>query len=234
MLRVLMAAALFAAAGVAGAAPAQAAPGCAPGGNPSPLDFNTRQIGDVDGDGLPDMLWVGKSRGPNGAMTRTVGITTASGSTSQVQVASASPIPLRAFAVDVADAHLVIAGLGRSAPLYAFAQCRLHSAVDARRGRPFVFDLENLAGTGTGVGCDDFGDGRRLVALQALEAGGQWTVRRTEVDLNGIEVDLNGIEATYGRSDTLAATSAHDPAVTTAQTISCGDRNIDQDGVQEP
>lgn len=227
MLRVLVTVAL---AGCLVAAPrAAAAPGCAPGGNPPPSGAATRQISDVDGDGLPDTLWVGKWQGPDGAMTRAVGIATASGADSGVTVSSASPIPLRALAIDVQDGHQVIASLGRSAPLYAFAECRLQSVLEDRAGRgtPFVFDLENLAGNGTGVGCSDLGDGRRVVALQALGDGGQWTVRRTEID-------LNGVRAATGRSDTLTATSAHDPVVTAAQTISCGDLTIDRDGVQEP
>jgi hypothetical protein len=52
-------------------------------------------------------------------------------------------------------------------------------------------------------------------------------VRRTEID-------LNGSRATTGLSDTLTAHSAQDPVVISAQTISCGDLSIDQDGVQEP
>ena len=44
----------------------------------------------------------------------------------------------------------------------------------------------------------------------------------------------NGTVATIGPSDTVTATSAQDPAVTSAQTISCGDLTIGQDGVQQP
>ncbi|OBJ83973.1 hypothetical protein A9W97_21550 [Mycobacterium gordonae] len=226
MLRLLIAVAV-AACLVAVPRATAAAPGCPPGGIPIPPGAATRQIGDVDGDGLPDTLWVGKWQSPDGAMTRAVGIATASGADSDVPVVSASPIPLRALAIEVQDGHQVIASVGRSAPLYAFADCRLQTVVDSHYGRPFVFDLENLAGNGTGVGCSDFGGGHHLVALQALGSGGQWTVRRTEID-------LNGLRATTGTSDTLTATSAQDPAVTTAQTISCGERTIDQDGVQEP
>ncbi|MDP7704015.1 MULTISPECIES: hypothetical protein [unclassified Mycobacterium] len=226
-LRVLVTATLAAAFCMAGVPRATAAPGCPAGGTPPPPGAATRQIGDVDGDGLPDTLWVGKWQGPEGAMTRAVGIATASGADSDVPIVSASPIPLRALAIDVQNGHQVIASLGRSAPLYTFAECRLQTVVDSHYGRPFVFDLENLAGNGTGVGCGDFGGERHLVALQALDSGGRWTVRRTEID-------LNGLWAATGASDTLTAASAHDPVVTTAQTISCGERTIDQDGVQEP
>ncbi|WP_310781620.1 hypothetical protein [Mycobacterium sp. Z3061] len=225
MLRLLIAVAV--AACLVAVPRATAAAGCPPGGAPVPPGAATRQISDVDGDGLPDTLWVGKWQSPDGAMTRAVGIATASGANSDVPVVSASPIPLRALAIEVQDGHQVIASVGRSAPLYAFADCRLQNVVDSHYGRPFAFDLENLAGNGTGVGCSETGGERHLVALQALGSGGQWTVRRTEID-------LNGLRAATGASDTLTATSAQDPAVTTAQTISCGERTIDQDGVQEP
>lgn len=84
MLRPLIAV-LVAAGGLAGAPRAAAAPGCAPGGAPAPPGAASRQIGDVDGDGLPDTLWVGKWQGQDGAMTRAVGIATASGANSDVR-----------------------------------------------------------------------------------------------------------------------------------------------------
>ena len=206
-----------------------AAPGCPTAGSPAPPGAVSRQVGDLDGGGQPDTLWIGKSQAANGAMTRVVGVSTASGANSAVEISSASPMPLRALAIDAQDdgGHQVLVSNGRSAHLYVFTDCRLQTVVDSHYGRPFVFDLENLAGNGTGVGCSDLGDGRRLVALQALENGGSWTVRRTEVN-------LTGNRAATGRSDTLTATSAQDPVVTTAQTISCGDLTINQDGVQEP
>ena len=206
-----------------------ASAGCAPGGAALPPGTVQQQVGDLDGDGLPDALWIGRVPGAGGGTNRAVGISTASGARSQVDISSASPIPLRALAIDAQEdgQHQVIVSTGRNAHLYAFADCRLLTVVDRHYGRPFVFDLENLAGNGTGVGCSDLGDGRRLVALQALDNGGQWTVRRTEIS-------VDGTRAATGRSDTLTASSPQDPAVTSAQTISCGTLTIDQDGVQEP
>jgi hypothetical protein len=52
-------------------------------------------------------------------------------------------------------------------------------------------------------------------------------VRRTEIN-------LDGTVASTGRSDTIAAISAQDAAVTSAETISCGDLTIGRDGVQQP
>jgi hypothetical protein len=209
-----------------------AAVGCAPGGAPPPAGAGLRQVGDLDGDGLPDTLWVGQFRdGPpnQDRIIQVVGITTASGANSDVSISSASPMPLTALAIDAQNdgGNQIIVSDGRSAQLYTFTDCRLQTVVDAHYGRPFLFDLQNLRDNGTGVGCSDLGDGRHLVGLQAVNNGGQWTVRRTEID-------LKGMVATTGRSDTLTATSAQDPAVTSAQTISCGDLTISKDGVQQP
>ncbi|CAM4423439.1 hypothetical protein MB901379_00765 [Mycobacterium basiliense] len=222
---------LLVAACVGAPAPARsfAAAGCPPGGPPPPVDANERQVGDLDGDGRPDTLWIGLLPKSDGSLERLVGISTASGTNTAQPILSASPIPLRALAIDAENngAHQVIVSDGRSAGLYAFAECRLQTVVASHDGQPFRFDLENLAGNGTGIGCSKLGAGRRLVGLQALQDGELWTVRRTEIN-------LNGTLATIGRSDTLTAVSAQDPVVTSAETISCGDLTIDQDGVQQP
>lgn len=204
-----------------------AAPDCAPGGAPPPSGAIQRTIGDLDWDGRPDTLWLGQFRDSSGRTDRVVGVTTASGANSAAPVVTASPIPLSALAIDAQrdGQHQVIVSDGRGAHLYVFADCRLQAAVD-NQGAAFQFDLQNLREKGTGIGCSDLGNGRRLVGLQAVEDGGQWSVRRTEID-------MNGTLATIGRSDVVPATSAQDPAVVSAQTISCGNLTIGQDGVQQ-
>jgi hypothetical protein len=214
---------LLASAGWVGSTPPANAAGCPPGGTPPPAGAAQRQIANLDGSDGASTLWVG------GGVNRVVGVTTASGTNSDVQISSASPMPLAALAIDARNdgGNQIIVSDGRSARLYTFSECRLQTVVDAHYRRPFVFDLQNLRDNGTGVGCSDLGDGRQLVGLQAVNTDNQWTVRRTEIN-------LNGIVATTGRSDTVTATSAQDPAVTSAQTISCGDLTISQDGVQQP
>lgn len=226
MLRVLLAVALMA--GVLTAAPASADAGCPPGGVVLPPGTVQRQVDDLDGDGLPDALWIGTVRGSDGATNRFVGVSTASGAHTDVQIMSASPIPLAALAIDAENngQHQIIVSDHRGAYPYVFAGCEIRTVVD-NEGAPFVFDLQNRRDRGTGVGCSDLGDGRHLVGLQALPDGDRWTVHRTAVD-------LNGTLASIGRSDTVTATSAQDPVVTSAQTITCGDLTIDQDGVQQP
>jgi hypothetical protein len=229
MRRLLLVSLLVSAAWTGTAPPTRAAAGCPPGGTPPPAGAAQRQVANLDGGDGPSTLWVGHFRDGDGHINRVVGVTTASGANSDVQISSASPIPLTALAIDAQNdgGNQIIVSDGRSARLYTLAACQLQAVVD-RGGAPFVFDLQNLRDHGTGVGCSDLGNGRRLVGLQALQTdAGQWTVRRTEID-------VNGTLATIGRSDTVTATSAQDPAVTSAQTISCGDLSISQDGVQQP
>ncbi len=208
MIRVLVAAML----GVAlfNCAPAQADPFCLedptpPGAATRPYDGGTVWI---TADGL-------------------VGVTTDGGS-GRVRVPSASPMPLQAMVIDAegnGEQQLIVSN-GRVAHLFVLAGCKISAAYDGQ-GQPFEFDLQNLRGNGTGVGCSDLGDGRRLVGLQALPDGGGYTVRRTEIN-------LDGFIATIGRSDTVPGTSLQDPIVAWAMTISCGDQTMAQNGVQQP
>jgi len=212
------------------AARSSATTGCPPGGTAPHGDVAQRQVGDLDWDGAPDTLWLGRFPDGSGHTEAIVGVTTASGANSAVQVSSASSMPLAAMAIDAQQdgQHQVIVSDSRIAHLYVFADCRLQTVVD-NQGAPFLFDLHNLRDHGTGVGCTDLGPrsiGRHLVGLQALNDGGGWTIRRTEID-------LNGTLATIGQSDTVTATSAQDPAVVTAQTITCGTLTISKDGVQQ-
>ena len=123
-----------------------AAAGCTPGGTPAPPGAGMRLgvppacggVGDLDGDGGPDTLWVRQFRDGNGRTDRVVGVTTASGANSDVQVLSASPMPLVALAIDAQNdgGNQIIVSNGRSARLYVFADCRLQSVVD-NQGTPF-------------------------------------------------------------------------------------------------
>lgn len=208
MIRVLVAAML----GVAlfNCAPAQADPFCLE--DPTPPGAATRPYAGgtvwITADGL-------------------VGVTTDGGS-GRVRVPSASPMPLQAMVIDAegnGEQQLIVSN-GRVAHLFVLAGCKISAAYDGQ-GQPFEFDLQNLRGTGTGVGCSDLGDGRRLVGLQALPDGGGYAVRRTEIN-------LDGFTATIGRSDTVPGTSLQDPIVAWAMTISCGDQSMAQNGVQQP
>jgi hypothetical protein len=211
----LGAAVLSAALGAPAAAADPGPPGC-PADTAPPAGAATRQI---DVDGTAETLWV--------SADGMVGLVTPAG-TGAVNVRSASPIPLQALLIDAQDngRQQLIVSNGRGAWLYAVDGCTIRTVLGPD-GTPFLFDLQNLRDHGTGVGCSDLGDGRQLVGLQALPVDGGWVVHRTAID-------LDGDHATIGRSDTVTADSAVDPAVTSAQTISCGDRTIAADGVTQP
>jgi hypothetical protein len=178
-----------------------------------PLDAASKQVD------RGDMLWV--------SHTGAVGVTTPAG-TGVVQVDNAGPIPLQALLIDAEQNAMrqLIVSNGRGAHLYLVSGCDITTVIDPQ-GAPFLFDLENLRGNGTGIGCLDIGAGPHLVGLQATLGPTGWTVRRTQID-------FAGATATPGRSDTVPAASAQDPAVTQAQTISCRELTITKDGVQQP
>src|ERR1700754_927132 len=116
-MRRLLLASLLAAAWAACIAPtAKAAAGCPPGGTPPPAGAAQRQIANLDGGDGPSTLWVG------GGVNRVVGVTTASGANSDVQISSASPMPLTALAIDARNdgGNQIIVSDGRGARLYTF------------------------------------------------------------------------------------------------------------------
>lgn len=212
MIRALVAAALMTLSGVVVCAAPASAQGCAP--TAPPPGAATRPVGPLDGQ--PATLWV--------STDGYVGIT----GYGSVQVANAGPLPLQAMVIDAEEngKHQLIVSNGRGAHLYEVSACQISAFTDPE-SQPFLFDMENLRGTGTGIGCSDLGDGRHLVGLQAVMDNTYWTVRRTQIN-------LDGTIATVGRSDSITAPSAQDPAVTSAQTISCGDQTISADGVTQP
>lgn len=210
MTRLWLIAAAVLVAAIANAPAAQADPVCIDDG-PPPGSASKAYAGGT--------VWIS----PDGL----VGVSTAAGN-GRVRVPSASPMPLQAIVVDAqanGQQQLIVSD-GRVAHLFALTGCTISTVYDGQ-GQPFEFDLQNLRGNGTGVGCSDLGDGPHLVGLQALPDGAGYTVRRTEID-------LDGTTATIGRSDTVPGTSQQDPVVAWAMTISCGDQTMTQDGVQQP
>ena len=133
-------------------APAQADPMCNEGGPPEGAATCAFDGGAV---------WVS----PNGL----VGVTTAGNreSAGPQRVADADSGARGRRPGQRAEATIV--SDGRAAHLYLLEGCRINPVFDGQ-GNPFMFDLQNLRGNGTGVGCEDLGDGRHLVALQALPA----------------------------------------------------------------
>ncbi|HTQ18421.1 hypothetical protein [Mycobacterium sp.] len=223
VLRAFLAAVALAALGVIIAPPAIADMGC--GRGQPPPGAARKDVGDVYGQ--PATLWL---------TNRVVGITTNQGY-GEAAIPSPSPIERTALLVDAQrdGNHQIIVDAGREAHLYAVSGCTITPVIDESGaclalarclpGMPFLFDMGHRAGNGDGIGCDDMGAGRRLVALLPKADNGQLTVRRTEID-------VNGTTATVGRTDTVTAPSENDPAWTTAHTISCGNLTIARDGLR--
>jgi hypothetical protein len=202
-------------------APASAA-GCAPTGTGVPAGAAAAETIDLDGDGLPDTLWISGTDG-----TRTLGVTTATGATFTHLVDLAGPAGASALAVHPDPATLpgVLLTDGRLADLLLVDDCALVDATDAA-GAPWQFDL-GFTGYGTGVGCLDLtGDGTTtLVGLNATGDGS--TVTRTAID-------LTGTVAAAGVSDTVTLDPGDQAAIDSAHQITCGDRTLAADGVHEP
>lgn len=152
-----------------------------------------------------------------------IGVTTAGGN-GRLRVPNAGPMPLQALVINAQGdgGRQLIVSNGRVARLFILAGCKISAAYDGQ-GEPFSFDLQNLRGTGTGVGCGDLGNGPHLLGLQALPDG----VRRTQID-------LDAFMATLGPSDIVPVATPQDPVVVWAQNISCGDQTMANDGVQQP
>jgi hypothetical protein len=168
--------------GVVIAPQASADAGCGPGGPPA--GAASKDVSDIYGQ--PATL----------RMTNLiVGITTAQGY-GEAAIQSASPIERHALLIDAQQDgnHQIVVDTGREAELYAVSGCTITTVIDqagacrswahCQAGMPFLFDMGHRAGNGDGIGCSDLGDGRHLVELLPKNNNGQWTVRRTGIDLH--------------------------------------------------
>ena len=117
---------------------------------------------------------------------------------------------------------------GRSAELHAFVDCAIVPVTNPQ-GRTYAFDLGNRIGTGTGIGCVDTPDGRRLAGLQ----------RRTSSDTSVVHwkqtiVELDGTHARNGATTTgVYRSPADDAAIARLDAITCGDVTMADDGIRD-
>lgn len=199
-------------------APASAAgTGCAPTENATPVGAVTRQTIDIDGDGQPDTEWIVDETGQI-----RFGVTTASGATFSYDVDTASPIAPAGFVSALDDERTIsLLSDGRQASVHVIVDCSFVQPTNLQ-GEPYTFDLQNLRGHGTGVGCVD----GSLVGLQARQTGAQFTVEQTVIELSA-----DGGSARNGEASATEGLPADDPAVHRAQTVSCGDDSLDASGV---
>lgn len=197
--------------------------GCAPTPNGRPTGAATgptvKQIIDVDGDGRPDIGWIGGSG--------LFGITTASGATFSTVVKSASPNPRSMLVANVDGTIVALASDGRGAALLLVKNCALVSAQNAQAST-YYFDLGAGVG-GTGVGCSQVAgtQGRTLVGLKLIRdsSGNPQSVERTQIIIDGVQA-RNGAHDTVSASGTQGAAAA-----ASATQISCGDLTMAANGV---
>jgi hypothetical protein len=211
--------------GSATTAPGPAGDGCTGTAPPVPEGAARGEVVDLDGDGRADEAWMAAD--PDG--TRRMGVVTAAGGGSVVTVESASPQPLTLLAVDADEAPPVelFVSDGRTAQLWAFADCAI-APVTNPEGEQYLFDL-GFRGTGTGIGCRDTDEGRQLVGLNVLDDDG------TTVSWSRTVIERDGLEAANGATDEGTFTHGDDDAaIDLLHDISCGDLTIDADGIRQP
>jgi hypothetical protein len=206
------------------AAPSTSA-GCPPTGDGVPAGADAQPTLDVDGDGQADTEWIDTSSGSDGGVT--FGVTTASGATATAVIRSASPIERSVLVADVTGSGelVALASDGRQVLLYALSDCGILPVLD-EQGQPYAFDL-GFTGAGTGVGCADAdGDGvPDLLGLLLQQPGSEETeavVQQTVVELDG-NVARNGA--------TTSAAAGDEVRQEEARSVTCGDLNLDTDGV---
>lgn len=187
--------------------------GCPATDDQVPDGAATGQSADLDGDGQPDELWL------SAGTDREVGVRTASGAVFSVGFSAGAPQAATALGQRLGDGSaIVLLNTGRSVSLYAVVGCALVPTMNPA-GDQYTFDL-GFTGYGTGVGCVDLGDGLQLVGLLAeTESADSFDVTRTAITLSD-----DGTSAANGDTETVASDAgADDPAVVSAQEVSCGD-----------
>ena len=181
-----------------------------------------RNIGDVDGDGNPDGLWIDS--------TRTLAIVTAAGGVAKFTLDSAAPSAVSAMAVDADERPPleVLVSDGRTVHLLVFDDCEIVPVINTRDGRPWLFDL-GFRGTGTGVGCMEIFGRRRLVGLKREDRDGEW------VNYSAAVLELDGRTVTLSETvESRHLGPAEDDAIERLTQVTCDGRTMADDGVTTP
>jgi hypothetical protein len=197
-----------------------------------PSGVASRAMGDVDGDGKPDTLYV--FSGETGV--RHFGVVTAAGYKSEWTTANASPVDPSILGVVDADqdGHAeVFVNPGRLVNVLTFAHCRLQPYLN-REGKPYELSI-GFGAVGTGVGCVDAdGDGRRdLVGLQGdPQENSTVTWSRTIIRLSP---SGSAPQARNGATSTGTYTSpADDAQIALLHEVTCGDETFAHPLVANP
>lgn len=196
---------------------APTAAGCAPTTATMPAGAVSRTTIDVDGDGVADTEWVTTTP------SLQFGVTTASGATYSFSLNTASPAARVGFIARLNDHRIVaLTDDNRSASVHFFVNCGWVTTKDSH-GAPFALDFNDLAGTGSGVGCS-FG---YVVQFQATNSATGWKVTKRPLNLNS-----TGSFASFGPATVVVANaSASDSRVKVAQALTCESVTVANGGV---
>lgn len=182
-----------------------------------PAGAASRKVGDLDGDGKADTEWISDTP------TLRFGVTTASGATFSYALPTASPAPREGFVTRLNDHRVVsIVDDNRAAYVHFVVNCAWVTPKDSH-GAQYTFDMQDLTGHGTGVGCSK----GFVVGFQATNTSTGYTVKQTQLYLN-----TTGSVASNGPTSTVVTgASSSDPRVKAAMTISCGSVTVANGGV---
>lgn len=182
-----------------------------------PAGASTKATQDVDGDGKADTEWIARVNDQT-----EFGVTTDSNATFSYDVSSASPIARGGFVSKLGSRFISLLSDGRVVYVHMIANCTFVQPKDGT-GVPYIFDLQDLRGNGTGVGCVS----GTLIGYLAEGDGSTFTVTQTIVKLSE-----DGATASNGAVSTIATgVAASDPRVKTAESVTCGDDNVASAGV---
>jgi hypothetical protein len=186
--------------------------GCPATTETAPAGAVTAEIADVDGDGENDTQWYSEATAPF-----TYGITTASGATITLTDSLAGPNRHSGWTAPLHNGVVVtVIDDGRGAALHALVDCEFVTPVGVD-ARPYTFDMQNLRGFGTGVGCLEVEGGLELNGLQVTEnRDDTYALLAT-----GISVSSDGLTAMNGYTAVDHELKADDPLVALAQDSTC-------------
>ena len=192
--------------------PAAEATGCPATPAEMPAGVVSAEIADVDGDGENDTEWYSEASSPF-----TYGITTASGATHSLTDDLAGPGAHSGWTAALHNGVVVtVLDDGRSASLHAFVDCEYVTPIGVD-GRPYTFDMQNLRGFGTGVGCLEVEGGLELNGFQLSEnRGDTYSLMST-----GISVSTDGLSAMNGYTAVDSDLPPDDRMVDVAQSSTC-------------
>ncbi|MCU1446906.1 hypothetical protein [Cryobacterium sp.] len=177
----------------------------------------TAEIADVDGDGKNDTEWYSEATVPF-----VYGITTASGATIALPDNLAGANSHSGWTAQLHNGVVVtVLDDGRGAVLHALVDCDFVTpiGVDAR---PYTFDMQNLRGFGTGVGCLEMEGGLELNGLQVSEnRDDTYALMST-----GITVSTDGLTAMNGYTAVESALPSDDRRVALAHSSTCADTPV--------